>query len=56
LPWQSCHILTQLRMGFVGLNEYLSQIGVVTSPLCPKCHTPETVEHYLLQCRRFLTE
>ena len=47
-------ILTQLRSGHVGLNRHLARIKAVDSPLCVLCQTQETVEHYLLGCRRFI--
>ncbi|KAJ7785056.1 hypothetical protein DFH07DRAFT_726646, partial [Mycena maculata] len=40
--------------GHVGLNVYLARFGVVDSNLCPACHKPETVNHFLLTCRRFM--
>jgi ribonuclease HI len=46
-------LLTQLRSGHVGLNQHLSRIKLVDSPKCPNCDTRETVEHYLLGCRRY---
>jgi hypothetical protein len=46
-------LLTQLRSGHVGLNRYLARIKLVDSPLCPHCTTLETVEHYLLGCRKY---
>ncbi|KAJ7727140.1 hypothetical protein DFH07DRAFT_722189, partial [Mycena maculata] len=49
-------IITQLRTGHVGLNAPLHCIKVVDSPMCTRCGVPETVSHYLLVCRRFITE
>jgi ribonuclease HI len=49
-------LLTQLRSGHVGLNPYLARIRLVDSPLCPHCTTLETVEHYLLGCRKYTHE
>jgi hypothetical protein len=49
-------LLTQLRSGHVGLNPYLARIKLVDSPLCPHCTTLETVEHYLLGCRKYTQE
>jgi hypothetical protein len=40
-------------MGHIGLNAYLARFGLVDSGLCSTCHEPETVNHYLLTCRRF---
>ena len=44
--------IEQLRMRYTQLNKYLHQIGVKDSPLC-ECGSPETVEHYLLNCERY---
>lgn len=56
LPRRSCSILTQLRTGHIGLNRFLFRINAVTSPLCALCRTPETVDHFILHCRRFTKE
>lgn len=48
-----CSIITQMRTGHVGLNAYLARFGAVDSSLCPTCREPETVNHFLLTCRRF---
>ncbi|KAK7062334.1 hypothetical protein R3P38DRAFT_2678851 [Favolaschia claudopus] len=53
LPRTQCSILTQLRTGHIGLNAYLARFGLVDSDLCPTCREPETVNHFLLTCRRF---
>ncbi|KAI0824853.1 hypothetical protein BC628DRAFT_1301973, partial [Trametes gibbosa] len=45
--------ITQLRSNHVGLNSYLARIRAVSSPLCPTCRVPETVDHFLCACRRF---
>jgi ribonuclease HI len=45
--------IAQLRLGYVRLNKYLHQIGVVESPNCETCQSEETVEHYLLECTKF---
>lgn len=47
-------VLTQLRTGHVALNHYLHRINAIDSPLCLRCGEPETVDHYLLRCSRFL--
>ena len=39
-----------------GLNAYLHRIGVVDSPKCVHCDERESVEHYLLLCRRYTKE
>ena len=56
LPRRSCSILTQLRTGHIGLNKFLHRIGAVDPPLCARCQVPETVDHFLLSCRRFIPQ
>lgn len=56
LPRRACSIITQLRTGHIGLNSYLSRFRIVDSPFCSHCHVPETVDHFLFQCRRFNTQ
>ncbi|KAJ3489883.1 hypothetical protein NLI96_g1810 [Meripilus lineatus] len=56
LPKRSCSLITQLRSGHVGLNQYLSRFRIVDDPKCPACNVPETVDHYLFSCRRYLEE
>ena len=48
-----CSILVQLRSGHVGLRSYLARFGHADSPMCTRCKTPETVEHYLTTCMRY---
>ena len=49
-------IFSQLRLGLTSLNKYLFRIGREDSPECEICQQDETVEHYLLKCRRFTSE
>lgn len=46
-------LMTQLRSGHIALNSSLCWIGRLESPNCSQCKTKETVEHFLLTCRRF---
>ncbi|KAJ6474541.1 hypothetical protein DFH09DRAFT_806400, partial [Mycena vulgaris] len=46
-----CSTITQMRTGHVGLNEYLARFGAVDSGA-----EPETVNHFLLSCRRFMQQ
>ncbi|KAJ6579106.1 hypothetical protein DFH09DRAFT_839226, partial [Mycena vulgaris] len=48
--------ITQMRTGHVGLNAYLARFGAVDSGLCSACREPETVNHFLLSCRRFMQQ
>lgn len=46
--------VAQLRAGHCPLNSYLFRFKAVDSPLCTVCGQKETVEHYLLLCRKFV--
>ncbi|KAJ3484580.1 hypothetical protein NLI96_g5547 [Meripilus lineatus] len=56
LPKRSCSLITQLRSGHIGLNQYLARFRIVDSPNCSTCNVPETVDHYLFSCRNYLEE
>ena len=45
--------LARLRISHVELNSYLHRFNQSDTPLCQTCNTPETVDHYLLTCRRY---
>ena len=45
--------IAQLRTGHCGLNRYLNRFGIKNSPYCQCGYGKETVEHYLLECRKF---
>ena len=53
LPRRQASVISQLRSGHVSLNQFLSRINAVSSPMCPSCGVPEPVEHFLLSCRRY---
>ena len=42
-------VVSQLRTGYVGLNEYLFKSKIVTCNKC-QCREIESVKHYLLEC------
>ncbi|KAI7948635.1 hypothetical protein MJO29_010300 [Puccinia striiformis f. sp. tritici] len=46
--------LHQLRSGHVKLNFFLFKCRMIMSPVCATCGVVETIEHYLVSCRRFL--
>lgn len=46
-------IVTQLRSGHCPLNSYLHCFKVADTPNCSLCRQPESVEHFLLTCRKF---
>ena len=45
--------IAQLRTGHCGLNRYLNRFGIRNSPYCQCGYGKETMEHYLLECRKF---
>ena len=45
--------IAQLRTGHCGLNRYLHRFGITNTPYCQCGYGKETVEHYLLECRKF---
>ena len=42
-----------MRSGHCGLNSYLHRFGKADSPYCECGYGKETVQHYLLECRKF---
>ena len=53
-PKADSSIMVQLRSAHAGLNAYLFRFNAVDSPLCTLCQVPETVDHYLFSCRKYL--
>lgn len=54
LPWGLCLALVQLRANHAPLNDYLYWRKAAASPNCDLCNCPETTEHFLLICRRYI--
>ena len=48
--------MARLRLGTIGLNAYLSQIGVESNPDCEDCKELEDVHHFLLECPRYTVQ
>jgi hypothetical protein len=46
-------VLSRLRIGHVGLNQYLHRFKMLQSDQCVACRVPETIEHFLLHCRYY---
>lgn len=44
----------RLRVGHAGLKQHLHKIRVSDSDECEECQVPETVEHFLLHCHRYI--
>ena len=59
-PWASLAnrkaevALARLRIGHVGLNHHLKRFNMTDSDLCTTCNVPETVDHFLTQCRKYI--
>lgn len=53
LPRAAASRIIQLRTRHVALNKFLHRIRRADSPLCIRCQEPETVTHFLFQCRRY---
>ena len=45
--------LARLSLGHVGLNKHLNRFNQADSPLCQRCNTDETTEHFLRQCTNY---
>ena len=45
-------LISRLRLGKCGLNHYLHVMGLHDTGLCENCGTKETIEHWLLNCRK----
>lgn len=49
---RKCEVtITKFRCRIPPLNFYLHKSGQALSPHCPYCNDPETLEHFLLNCR-----
>lgn len=49
-------IIHRLRMGHAGLNSYLHRFQMSDSEECDECGVPETIEHYLLYCHKYMRQ
>ena len=47
-------ILNRLRSGNIGLNANLKKIGLHETGYCSMCIVPETVDHFLIECPRYI--
>lgn len=45
--------LYRLRIGHVGLNEYLSRFNMSETDECEECLVTETIEHYIFHCSAY---
>ena len=45
--------MTRLRIGHVGLNEYLTKFNMAHDENCSHCNVPESVQHFLIYCGKY---
>ena len=43
-------VVSRFRIGHVGVYNHLHRFKMADSPLCVRCSTPETIEHFLMHC------
>lgn len=56
LPRKDEVLIHQLRLGQCKLNYYLFCIKQHEDGLCNNCSVPETIEHYLINCTKYINE
>ena len=49
-------LIQQLRIGKCNLNHYLFQINQHDTGLCEVCQESETIEHFILHCKKYNNE
>ena len=49
-------VFHRLRIGHVGLKQYMYRFNMSTEEECSECKTVESVEHYLLKCKKYNRE
>ena len=45
--------LSRLRIGHAGVNKHLNRFNMRDSGQCTQCRVEDTVEHFLMHCRRY---
>ena len=43
-------VMSRLRLGHVGVMQYLHRFGMSASSVCAACNVNETIEHFVLNC------
>ena len=46
-------VLFRLRIGHINLRAHMSRFEIGNTNLCDTCQTPETIEHFLLECNKY---
>lgn len=49
-------VIHRLRMGHVGLRDYLHRFGLEDDNECNRCQVPETINHYLFNCAEYTVQ
>ena len=49
-------ILFRVRSGHININKYLHMIGKCQSQMCDDCNVIDDLEHYLLNCRKYVSQ
>ena len=49
-------VLNRLKIGHVGVPQYLHRFNMAPSPICTTCNVPHTLEHFLLFCTKYNVE
>jgi len=47
-------VMSRMRIGHVGLNHYLNRFGMSVTDLCDTCMVEETIDHFLIDCRKYM--
>lgn len=54
LPPKDTKVLNRIILGHTYDKTYLHRIGVSRSPNCDMCNTPETSQHIIFECQRYI--
>ena len=46
-------VMARLRIGHTGVKSHLFRLGLTEDNLCEECSTPETLEHFIMNCANF---
>ena len=50
---RSAVVMHRLRIGHAGTLQYLHRFDRAETESCSQCNCPETIDHYLLECKRY---
>ena len=49
-------VMNRLRIGHAGVKQYLFRFNMSQEETCDDCHVPETIEHLLMNCKKYKEE